>query len=890
MSDVLSRLATALESQYRIVEQIGIGGMATVYLAEDVRHHRNVAIKVLHPELSAVLGSERFLKEIELTANLQHPHILPLFDSGSADGLLFYVMPFIEGETLRGRLSREHQLPIPSAVRIAVEVADALEYAHKRGVIHRDIKPENILLHDGRPLVADFGIALAVQQASGERMTQTGMSLGTPQYMAPEQAMGDKAVDHRTDIYALGAVAYEMIAGDPPFTGPTAQAIVAKVMTEKPRPLGELRDTVPRNVAAAIHAALRKFPADRPGSAAEFGSALTASSADRSVDDTSAWREWNANQMVGAAVALFLFGAVTGYLLATRLAQNRVSSAVPSRLAIMAPALGGTGPAGLNRQIAITPDGTAVVYVAITPDGTNGLAYQGLDAGEPIMIPETDGMLNPLISPDGRSVIGGGGSLFRSEFTYKRVPISGGVPADMPKGPRLTHAFWGQNGDLWYESTGNGELAVLLANGKVVEKLVGKGRGLVFQQLLSDGRTALMTRTPFGTSSGPCVLVDVDTGAESPLINVPIVEARYGNGYLVYVEPNATMWAAPFDEKAKRMTGTAVELAGSVSLSGSGMAQFAMATTGTVAYIPEEPRSLVFADREGSFRLATSERHSFHAPQFSRDGRRVSVDFTAGDARDVWILSPAQRILSRATFDRDGHDATWAPDGQSIAYTTFKNNSVFGVYRIRPGSSGKADSLIVSPKLGYTGVWLPDGSGLVTSADNLVNGSGRDIALVGGGGRGPITPLIATPFQTQYPVVSPDGHWLAFVSDQSGAEEVYVRPFAGTGEDVQVSQNGGTEPVWGPDGRELFYRGGTEGRVDLMSASVTTSAGFDVTSRRALFPVTDIVVANPHANYDISPDGRTFVMVRRSPATRIVVLQNLPELVKRIRDADVRAR
>jgi len=187
--------------------------MATVYLAEDLKHHRKVAIKVLHAELSAILGPDRFLKEIELTANLQHPHILPLFDSGSADGLLYYVMPYVEGETLRGRLERERQLPIASAVRIACEVADALEYAHKRGVVHRDIKPENILLHDGRALVADFGIALAVQQAGGERMTQTGLSLGTPQYMSPEQAMGERNIDARTDIYALGAVTYEMLAG-----------------------------------------------------------------------------------------------------------------------------------------------------------------------------------------------------------------------------------------------------------------------------------------------------------------------------------------------------------------------------------------------------------------------------------------------------------------------------------------------------------------------------------------------------------------------------------------------------------------------------------------------------------------------------------------------------
>src|SRR6186713_1172096 len=226
MSDPSGHLQSVVGPTYPIERELGRGGMATVYLARDLRHRRNVALKMLHPELSAVLGSERFLKEIELTANLQHPHILPLFDSGSAEGQLFYVMPFIEGEPLRARLEREKQLPVADAVRIATEVADALGYAHAHGVIHRDVKPENILLHGGHALVADFGIALAVQQAGGQRMTQTGLSLGTPQYMSPEQAMGEKTVDHRADIYALGAVTYEMLTGDPPFTGSSVQAVV----------------------------------------------------------------------------------------------------------------------------------------------------------------------------------------------------------------------------------------------------------------------------------------------------------------------------------------------------------------------------------------------------------------------------------------------------------------------------------------------------------------------------------------------------------------------------------------------------------------------------------------------------------------------------------------
>src|SRR5512138_447859 len=278
----VARLASALSDRYRIERELGAGGMATVYLAEDVRHRRKVALKLLHPELSAVLGPERFLKEIELTASLQHPHILPLFDSGSAGGQLYYVMPFVEGETLRSRLERERQLPIAETVRIASEVADALQYAHGRGVVHRDIKPENILLQGGHALVADFGIALAVQQAGGQRMTQTGLSLGTPQYMSPEQAMGEKTIDARTDVYALGAVTYEMLTGEPPFTGPTVQAIVARVLTTAPAPLSELRNTVPTHIEHAVLTALAKLPADRFATAAEFSASLRSPTAQAS--------------------------------------------------------------------------------------------------------------------------------------------------------------------------------------------------------------------------------------------------------------------------------------------------------------------------------------------------------------------------------------------------------------------------------------------------------------------------------------------------------------------------------------------------------------------------------------------------------------------------------
>jgi serine/threonine-protein kinase len=274
VSDAGARLTAALADRYRIERELGQGGMATVYLAEDLKHHRKVAVKVLRPELAAVLGAERFLAEIKVTANLQHPNLLPLFDSGEAGGFLYYVMPYVEGETLRARLGRERQLPVEDVIRLVTLLANALDYAHAQGVIHRDLKPENILLQAGQPVIADFGIALAVAQAGGSRVTETGLSLGTPHYMSPEQAAGDRELDARSDQYALGAVTYELLSGEPPHTGPTAQAIIARLMTETPRSLRATRPAVPVAVDLAVGRALAKSPADRFASCGAFAQAL----------------------------------------------------------------------------------------------------------------------------------------------------------------------------------------------------------------------------------------------------------------------------------------------------------------------------------------------------------------------------------------------------------------------------------------------------------------------------------------------------------------------------------------------------------------------------------------------------------------------------------------
>ncbi|MEP6766458.1 MAG: serine/threonine-protein kinase, partial [Gemmatimonadaceae bacterium] len=279
MDEIQARIERALTGTYTIVRELGEGGMATVFLARDIKHDRDVAIKVLKPELAASIGVDRFLKEIRTTARLQHPHIMPLFDSGSVDGLLYYVMPHIQGESLADHLQRTGPLPVDEALRIIRQVAGALDFAHRQGLVHRDIKPENILMHDGEALLADFGIALGTREAGSDRLTGTGFLLGSPRYMSPEQAVGERDIDARADIYSLGAVAYEIISGEAPVTGNTAQAMVAKLLTEKPKPLREMRNDVPVELDAAVMRALEKQPMDRFASAREFSDALTTKSA-----------------------------------------------------------------------------------------------------------------------------------------------------------------------------------------------------------------------------------------------------------------------------------------------------------------------------------------------------------------------------------------------------------------------------------------------------------------------------------------------------------------------------------------------------------------------------------------------------------------------------------
>jgi serine/threonine-protein kinase len=872
VTDALDRLTTALADRYRIDRELGQGGMATVYLAHDVRHDRKVALKVLRPELSAILGADRFLAEIKTTANLQHPHILSLFDSGEADGLVYYVRPFVEGESLRERLKREHQLPIDEAVRFAREVADALEYAHGHGIIHRDIKPENVLLQGGHALVADFGIALAAAKTGGTRMTETGMSLGTPTYMSPEQAMGERTLDARSDIYALGCVLYEMLSGDAPFTASTAQAVVAKVLTEKPAPIIPRRPRVPPHVEDAVLTALEKLPADRFATAAEFAAAIAGDGARAAAMSTRgrAARRPASLAVAGArgvAAAILVAGlaASGGWLLGR---STGTPETPPSRLALLEP---GTSLFfnGVARTIDISGDGQMVVYAASHPLGTR-VVTRRLDGSTSQEIPNSASAAHLRLSPDGRFLYAALGGA-----TMQRMALSGGAWTPVTGLERTSFLAFAEDGVLWWGS--------LLSYGTYRRGPDGRD-SLIFPrstitQVLPDGRHALGVSATTGSNSGEAQWLDLRTAEVRSLFDNPVVEVRYSRGYLVYVRPDGMLVAAPFDARAGRVTGAHVEIAPDVSVSGIGFAQYAVADNGTVAFIPGFNSDLVRVDRRGDVRVLVDERRRYHSPRISPDGRRIAFDDVTPDGRDVWLYSEGTRGLTRATFQRDGHDPVWTLDGRGLYYLAGSGGRL-DIFRTQLGTTAPPRAESTRVELAYTGTPLGSDAGILTTVPGTA-GRGLDIVVLAPQGK-TLETVLATPSDESFVVPSPNGRWFAYLSDHSGRPELYVRALRGSDVQLQVSLDGASEPVWSRDGRELFYRRVTATGAELVVATLLLGAEPRVMSRTRLFDVSEFDTAAPHANYDVSPDGRWFAFTRRRGSDHIVVLQNVPELARRI--------
>jgi eukaryotic-like serine/threonine-protein kinase len=865
MSSPPSRISGALSGHYRLEQEIGAGGMATVYLAEDLRHDRRVALKVLRPELAAVIGAERFLAEIKLTANLQHPHILPLFDSGEADSFLYYVMPFVEGESLRDRLRREKQLPVDEAVRIATEVASALDYAHRHGVIHRDIKPENILLHDGRALVADFGIALAASKA-GSRMTETGMSLGTPHYMSPEQAMGEREITARSDVYALGAVTYEMLTGDPPFTGSTAQAVVARVVTESPRPLVPQRHTIPPHVEAAVLTALEKLPADRFATASQFAEALTrpgavALPAYPATDVRAAAargprpeRVWWKRLSAPWAIALLAIAAA-----AVSTWGRRASGGSPRQIVrfdIQLPS--DAEPVGaVGSTIAFAPNGSQVVYVGKAPTGQR-LYSRRMDQPDPVPIPGSEGASLPFFSPDGQWLG------FAQGTRLMKVALAGGpaTPVCTLTG-RAYGATW-TAGDTIIFAGDSGLMDVPAAGG--TPRLIARpdsGEVFRFPEALPGGKAVL-----FGASGKGSLRLGAlvrGTGQVKRLEQQGGYPRYVSGGFLVLSDPSGLLSAVPFDADRLTVTGSVRPLAERLLAAADGDINAGVSRSGDFAYqvSPNGGSRLVLVDRSGTARDAGADSGFYYVPRVAPDGHRVALlRAPAGNfnSRDLWVFDLAQHTQTRVTFDTTANWMNWSPDGRRLVYSRDAGDtatSTTPLYQVPADGSGSPAPVLRQPGEWRSPVFEPGGRGLVYSGLPSP-GSKEEIWRVSTDSGATPQRILASAFPNSSPSLSPDGRWLAYETSESGRAEVYVRPYPGPGGRWQVSLDGGTEPVWSPAGGEIFYRSGDA----MMAASVRTQQAFEVTGRTRLFSGRYNRANFGDQNYGVTPDGKNFLMLQ----------------------------
>ncbi len=878
MPELLTRLRTAFADRYRLESEIGAGGMATVYLAHDLRHDRRVAVKVLRSELAAVIGAERFLAEIKLTANLQHPHILPLFDSGEADSFLFYVMPFVAGETLRDRLRREKQLPVPDAVRIASEVASALDYAHRQGVVHRDIKPENILLHDGRALVADFGIALAASKASGERMTETGMSLGTPHYMSPEQAMGEREITARSDVYALGAVLYEMLTGDPPFTGSTAQAIVARVVTESPRPLLPQRHTVPPHIETAVLTALEKLPADRFGTAADFANALTTPKYTAATAPTAAAlpprahvRRWSPTILVALGIAALATGAALwGWLRPAPKPQI-------SRFSLFFRPGEGLQPTPTAGNIAVSPDGRRLVYVGPGEGGAR-LWLRELDKLRPTPIPGTEGAVSPFFAPDGRHL-----GFIRNGRTVRVLSLDGGPPLTLSDSINSTAGDWGTDGYIYIEVDSG--LARIRATGGPIEPIYSYSAerreiGTEWPNVLPGGKGLIFRVRRAGQPSTEFDIfgMKLPRGEARPLIRG--IYARYSpSGHLLVVTADGKLLAVPFDPDKIALTGAAVAILEGLR-SGPFELNMAVASNGTFVYATggsSASTRAFWVDRAGTASPVDPSwdpQGTLNSLALSADGKTIAVGVGRVGTEDVWVKQLPAGPFSRITFGDTPHfRPSWTADGRSLIYITDVGTGAGLPSMSRADGTGPPQTLR-PPGINFGQAFQSREGRWLLLRRSLNETGGGDIFAMKMGDTALISLLTSAARETA-PALSPDGRWLAYSSDESGTSEIYVRPFPDVGSGRwQVSLNGGTAPQWARSGRELFY---INGRQEMVSARVRPGRTFDVDQPEVLFQAGSYILSGSYALYDVSSDDKRFVMARSAAATEeteVILTQN----------------
>jgi hypothetical protein len=840
--------------------------MAYVFRAQDLRHDRKVAFKVLKPALGAVLGAERFLVEIRMTATLQHPNILPLFDSGSVGEFLFYVMPYVEGETLRERMTREGQLPIADAIQIVRGAASALGYAHRQGVIHRDIKPENILLLDGQALVADFGIALAVRNAAGSRITQSGISLGTPQYMSPEQAAAERHIDGRSDQYSLASVLFEMLVGEPPFTGPNAPAVVARLMSEPAPRVEKRRPSAPKPVADAVDRALQRVPGDRFPTVAAFADALVETSgvAGTVATDTRVRRDWNrlVTRVVLPIVAAIGVVAVLAWMRYRPANSNahpaRLSIALPDSLPMefIGPATFGAGQPALT----LSPDGSSLVYVARRGASTQ-LALRRLDDYNVQLLSGTENAFDPVFSPTGDRVA------FIADGELRLYDMRRGLMQSLAKVFDPLGIAWENDDAVLVAQDGGHNLARVSIQAPRLNVLLNNVRtGLKLPELLPDGAHGLATfadfLTTFDLKSGsvralsPTGPIRLDPASSS--IAILGAGARYSSGLLIYGAPDGSLTAAPFDPAALRPTGPSRILVPAVRIEAlNDAAQFAVSPKGQLAFVlgaNVNVGPLARIDRDGRIDTLSFGRARVNTFPVSPNGKRiVVVRVVPGHPRELWIYDLDRGAAQQVPLTEPvGSNAEWLSDSTVAVLLAPRKLAL-----ISP-DNGVTARMVDAPLVSMSGV-SADGGTVVGSADSAAGGHAVGVSV----STGTVFRLGSSSTREAVPTLSPDGKWTAYSALETGQQEVYVEPVPRTGARFHISVGGGNEPLWLRSG-ELLYRHNREIWSAPFRASAKPPLGTPV--RLVEIPF----VGTNGRSYSASPDGKYiyFVMTPRETTAR----------------------
>ena len=899
------RLATgALIGPFLIDRLIGIGGMGEVYRARDTKLGREVAIKVLPAALTSdAERCARFEREARLLAALNHPHIAAIHSFEQSEGIRALVLELVDGPSLADRLAGG-PLSIKEALDIARQIAEALEAAHEHGIIHRDLKPGNIKITPaGDVKVLDFGLAKAfatepadlhqVPTLSTER-TAEGVIAGTPAYMSPEQARGH-LVDKRTDIWAFGCVLYEMLTGRPAFTGATVSDLVAAILDREPD-WSVLASSTPPAIRRLLCRCLAKERRQRLSDAAdvrlEIEDALP-SRVQKTEPAPSAARSQGASPRAAIAIgiALLVGGLVAGggVWLATRPVPPRVTRTLitPSPTAPLATSLA---------NLAISPDGTRVVYVA--SNGTE-LVVRALDQLTGTVLRDLGAPIQPVFSPDGHWI-----AFFDGARALKKVATSGGPAvtlASLSGAPR--GATWGPDETIIFavDNTSAGLLRIAAAGGE--PEVLGKGGGWNWPQILPGGRAVLVTRNALYQPE--LEVLDLQTRARRALLS----GGRYGryvaSGHLAY-EADATLRAVRFDLERLEVRGGSVSIVNGIATSVAGAANFSVSSDGTLVYVPGAAvpparRTLVWIDRQAREESLQTPPRAYRYPRLSPDGTKVAVEVR--EPQDIWIWDLTRHVLTRLTFGAPGGQyPVWTPDGRRLVFRAAPGGR-FNVFAQAADGTGTVERLATSPNEQTPYAVTSDGKHLIlredsvgTSSDLMMLRLGWDSASEGSREgnalqRDGAMPLIRTKFNERNGELSPDGRWLAYESDESGHEEIYVRPFPTVDSGRwQISTTGGRLPLWARDGRELFYLA-PDGALFGVEVTVGRRGTFQAgTTTRLVAPgyhTSDI--SNVGRSYDVSPDGRRFLMIKelvepkqQMPATDIVVVQHWSEELKQL--------